>query len=184
VDAASLVPGDVVYFEAGDRIPADARLLVATNVGVMEAALTGESVPCAKDARLALPADAGLADRHNIVYAGTMVATGAGSAVIVGTGDHCELGKISRMVATVESGKTPLLVQIEQFGRWLSVAVLGVAVVTLLVAHFARGDGVGESFKIAVAVAVAVIPEGLPSVVTSAYVAGRRRQGAAAAGCK
>jgi P-type E1-E2 ATPase len=85
---------------------------------------------------------------------------------VTATGDYNEIGRINRMVATVEAGKTPLLVQIEQFGRWLSVSVIIIGIVTLLLAHFARHHAIGESFKIAVAVAVAIIPEGLPSVVT------------------
>jgi magnesium-transporting ATPase (P-type) len=166
VSASDLVPGDIIFLEAGDRVPADARLIIATNLAVMEAALTGESVAAPKDAATVLPNDATLADRHNMVFAGCLVTTGQCSAVITGTGDYCEIGKINKLVANVQAGKTPLLVQIEHFGRWLSVSVIVVAVITLLVAHFAREIPVGESFKIAVAVAVAIIPEGLPSVLT------------------
>jgi len=166
VDASDLVPGDLIFMDAGARVPADARLVDASNLAVMEAALTGESVPASKEAGLALPADAVLADRHNMVYAGTMLTAGQCTAVVTATGDHNEIGRINRMVATVEAGKTPLLVQIEQFGRWLAVSVLVVAVVTLLLAYFARHHSIGGSFNIGVAVAVAIIPEGLPSIVT------------------
>lgn len=154
-----MVPGDIIYLDAGARVPADARLLPgSTNVACTEAALTGESVPCAKDASLVLPADAILADRHNMLYASCLVTSGAGSALVTATGDANEIGRINKMMMETEGAATPLLVQLDRFGKWLSVAVLAVAVITFLVAYLARDNALGASFQIAVAVAGESMP--------------------------
>ncbi len=144
MSAEELVPGDVVFLEAGSRVPADGRVLDASNFAVMEAALTGESAAAVKEAALVLQSDVTLADRHNMVYAGSMATTGQCTVAVTATGDHNEIGKINRLVQTVKAGKTPLLVQIEQFGKWLSGCVLGVAVLTLLLAALARSHPLGE----------------------------------------
>lgn len=153
-----MVPGDIIYLDAGARVPADARLLPgASNVACTEAALTGESVPCAKEPGLVLPLDAGLADRHNMLYASCLVTSGAGTAVVTATGDANEIGRINKMMMDTQGAATPLIVQLDRFGRWLSLAVLVVALITFLVAYFGRDVALGASFQIAVAIAGAFL---------------------------
>ncbi|RYY38050.1 HAD family hydrolase [archaeon] len=165
IDASLLVPGDIIFIASGDRLPADVRMLTSFSLQALEAMLTGESVPVNKDTDVC-EADAGLAERHCIAFSGTMVVYGQGTGVVVATGDNAEIGKIASMVGGVRAGRTPLLHQLDRFGATLSVLTIIVAIITLLIAHFARKHEVGESFEIAVGVAVAIIPEGLPSVVT------------------
>lgn len=167
IGAALLVPGDIVLLQSGDRVPADVRIVAATNLQVQEAMLTGESLPVTKRVGAVAP-DAALGDRKNMAFSATLVMSGTATAVVVETGDFAEVGRISALVASVDNKamKTNLLVQLEVFGRWISIVVLIIAVVQLLVAHLARGVDIGGSFQNSVAVAVAIIPEGLPAVVT------------------
>jgi magnesium-transporting ATPase (P-type) len=165
VDAASLVPGDVVRLRSGDRVPADLRIVEATELRAEESGLTGESEPVDKRAS-PVAQDAGIGDRFSMAYSGSLVASGRGVGVVTATGADTELGRISAMIDEVEHQETPLERQIRQFSSTLSKVILGVAVFLL-----AFGWGVHdlELFLLltaAVAFAVAAIPEGLPAVVT------------------
>ena len=165
VDAQSLVPGDVVHLAAGDRIPADLRLLAASGLQVTEAMLTGESTPVAKSTE-PVAEGAPLGDRTCLGFTGTLVFTGQAVGVVVATGDAAEIGRINTLMANVEAIKTPLLVQIEGFGFMLSCICILVAIITFVVAYAGRGMPLHEALAAGVGVAVALIPEGLPTVVT------------------
>lgn len=165
VEATALVPGDVVYLTAGDRIPADLRWLEASTLQCSEAMLTGESTPISKDTK-AVPANASIGDRTCMGYTGTLVFTGQGTGVVVATGDRAEIGRINKLMTTVETVKTPLLEQLEHFGRALSILCILVAVITFVVARWARDMTLSDAFKAGISVAVALIPEGLATVVT------------------
>lgn len=166
VDAAELVPGDVVFLEAGDRVPADVRLLRARELATDESALTGESVPAEKDAAdTPLPADASLGDRHNMAYASTLVTRGNATAVVVAIGDATEIGKISHLLATAEPLATPLTRRIEHFSGILLTAILVLAFAVFGIGMF-RGQPMLDTLLAAVALAVAAIPEGLPAALT------------------
>jgi magnesium-transporting ATPase (P-type) len=165
VDASDLVPGDVIHLTSGDRLPADVRWLEVSNLMVTEAMLTGESASVAKS-DAAVPPGSPLGDRTCMGFTGTLIFTGQGVGLVVATGDAAEIGKINGLIARVSAVKTPLLVQIEGFGFALSLLCLGVAFVTFCVAFWADGMHVKEALEAAVGVAVALIPEGLPTVVT------------------
>ncbi|NAZ35282.1 HAD-IC family P-type ATPase [Rubellimicrobium sp. CFH 75288] len=165
IPGEALVPGDIVLIEAGDRVPADIRLIEARALAADEAMLTGESVPVAKSADAAAP-DVPIGDRHSMLWSGTMVTRGAGRGVVVATGAATEIGRIGTLLAGTEPLTTPLLRQIDGFARWLSVLIVGAAA-ALFAFGLAFGRGTpGELFMTAVAVAVAAIPEGLPAVIT------------------
>ncbi|MFI7680409.1 cation-translocating P-type ATPase [Actinophytocola sp. NPDC049390] len=164
VPASALVPGDVVVLTAGDRVPADLRLIEVRTFEVDESVLTGESVPVVKAAGV-LPADTGVADRVNMAHAGTVVSRGSARAVVVATGTGTELGAIQRMVADTAPVATPLTRKLAVFARRLSVVIVGVAVVTFVVALL-RGMPVADAFTAVVALAVGAIPEGLPAAVS------------------
>jgi P-type Ca2+ transporter type 2C len=163
VDADALVPGDVVLLEAGDRIPADGRLIVAERAEVEEAALTGESAPAVKGTA-PVEADVSLGDRHSAVYAGTHVTRGRLELVVVATGPRTELGRLADLVATTDTS-TPLRRQLDDLGRRLAVVALA-AVALLATLGLLRGTPIGEVAIEAVAVAAAALPEGLPTAVT------------------
>jgi len=173
VPAVELVPGDIVLLNAGDKVPADLRLLVCYGLRAQEAILTGESLPVQKSAE-PLDADAPLGDRHCLAFSGTLVASGSGAGVVVGTGERTEVGKINRLVRGVKNSGTPLLHKIEVFGRWLAVVILAIAalafvIVTVREVHERQtpaGPAVADAFTIAVSMAVAAVPEGLPAIVT------------------
>lgn len=165
VDADELVPGDIVRLAAGDRVPADLRLLEAANLTIEESALTGESVPADK-AIGTVEADAPLGDRTNMAYSTTMVAAGGGIGVVVGTGSETEIGKISAMLSSVRSVETPLTRQIARFSGYLSIAVLVMSLVMIAVGYLAYSDPLDELLLAAVGFAVAAIPEGLPALIT------------------
>ncbi len=177
IPARELVPGDLLLFEAGDHIPADARLIYTTNFQTQEASLTGESTPVGKDARVVLPTNVPLADRTNMAFMGTIAASGKSRALVVTTGLSTELGRIAGLIqqATVaEKVKTPLQRRLEQFGYtllWLALAV--VAVVFGL--GYWRGEPLLEMFLTSVSLAVAAVPEGLPAVVTITLALGVTR---------
>jgi P-type Ca2+ transporter type 2C len=173
VPARDLVPGDVLLIQAGDRIPADARLVEAVNLKAEESALTGESEPVDKTAG-PLPPDLGLGDRANMVWAGTAATYGRGRAVVVATGMETEFGRIARMLDTVEEGRTPLQRNLDRVGR--SLALAGLAVVLLVVAlGLLRGQPFLEMLVSGIALAVAVVPEALPAVVTISLALGVQR---------
>ena len=177
VDAAELVPGDLVLLEAGDRVPADLRLISARSLRLEEAALTGESVPVDKDPDPVI-ASAALGDRSSMAYSGTFVAAGQGSGVVVATGGDTELGRISAMLSSVEELATPLIRQMNQFARQLTVVILGVSAVVFVVAVLLRGYPWPEAFMAVVGLAVAAVPEGLPAVMTIALAIGVQRMAA------
>jgi len=174
IPARILVPGDVVLLRAGDRIPADARLIEAVNLLIEEAALTGESVPVAKDVAPLANGDVALGDRKNMAYAGTAVTYGRGCAVVVATGLHTEFGKIARMLQTVETRKTPLQDNLDRAGRVLVWAAL-VVVAVIVGAGLLRGQPFIEMLLFGIALAVAVVPEALPAVVTISLAIGVQR---------
>ncbi|MGE2737868.1 HAD-IC family P-type ATPase [Mycolicibacterium vaccae] len=165
LDAETLVPGDVVRIGSGDRIPADLRLLEVNNLQVEESALTGESLPAVKSVTQ-VEADAGLGDRTSMVYSGTIVAVGTGVGVVTATGTATEIGRIQTMISEVEGIDTPLTRKLEQFGRQLSVLILGMAAVMLVIGRVIHQFSVEELISAAIGFAVAAIPEGLPAVVT------------------
>lgn len=177
IPAEELVPRDVVILESGDRVPADIRLLDATRLQIDEAMLTGESVPATKSAE-PLAADALLADRRNMGYSGTFVTGGQASGVVVATGGDTELGRINAMLTEVQTLVTPLTRQLDQFGRWLTVAILVLAALTFgfgAMTPDTPGHGLVELFMATVGLAVAAIPEGLPAIVTITLAIGVQR---------
>jgi magnesium-transporting ATPase (P-type) len=169
-----LVPGDVLLLEAGDRVPADARLIHARGVRVDESVLTGESVPAEKHTA-AVTEDAALGDRSSMLYSGTLLATGQASAVVVVTGSQTEIGHISRLLSSVETITTPLLEQISRFGRLFTVFVLLVAAILFMFAVLVRQYEWVDALLVVIAVTVGVIPEGLTAVITITLAIGVRR---------
>jgi Ca2+-transporting ATPase len=175
IPAAELVPGDRLELAAGDSVPADARLLEARALLANEAPLTGESVPVAKQVRTPpLPDSTPLAERHDRVFLGTTLAAGRAIAVVTATGMRTELGRIAGLLAAAPRVRTPLEKQLDAFGRWQAgVCLVLVALVTLL--YVGRGAPLSEVFFLAISLAVAAIPEGLPAVVTLSLAVGVRR---------
>jgi Ca2+-transporting ATPase len=173
IPATALVPGDVVLLEAGHYVPADVRLLEAVNLRIEEAALTGESVPVQKDASARLETDIPLGDRKNTAFMGTMVNYGRGKGVVVGTGMNTQIGLIAEMLQGVEHEPTPLQRRLDQLGRTLGWAALAVCAMVFVVGWL-RGYAPLEMFIIAVSLAIAAVPEGLPAVVTISLALGMR----------
>ncbi len=171
VDGDTLVTGDVVLLEAGDKIPADLRLLQANGLQVQEAILTGESIPADKHDQ-PVASDAPLGDRACMAYSGTLVSSGTGRGVVVATGAHTEIGRISGMLATVEEITTPLIRQMDVFARWLTVFILLIAALLLVFGYFVGHFGFSEMFMAVVGLSVAAIPEGLPAVLTITLAVG------------
>ncbi len=174
IPAREVVPGDVVLLHAGDKIPADARLIEAVNLQVEEAALTGESVAVEKHTA---PLDNGglaLGDRRNMVYGGTAVTYGRGRAVVTATGMSTEFGKIAQLLHTVESGKTPLQENLDKVGHALARAALVIVAIIVGLGLF-RGQPFIEMIIFGIALAVAVVPEALPAVVTISLAIGVQR---------
>ena len=172
--ARELVPGDSIELEAGDNIPADARLLSGFGVRVQEASLTGESLPVEKEADCVLNANAPLGDRRNMVYMGTVTAAGKASAVIVATGMNTELGHIAGLLQRSEPEPTPLQRRLAELGKVL-VGVCLVIVVIIFAMQVARGGKLLETLLISISLAVAAVPEGLPAVVTLTLALGLQR---------
>ncbi len=173
IPATELVPGDVVLLEAGDRVPADLRLLWVRNLQVDESALTGESVPVEK-ATGVVPADTPLADRSNMAYSSTLVTQGTARGVVTATGDHTELGHISELISTTEVLATPLTRKLTRFSHLLLYVILLMAAITFLVGTL-RGESWFNMFMASVALAVGAIPEGLPAAVTITLAIGVAR---------
>jgi magnesium-transporting ATPase (P-type) len=174
VAVPDLVPGDLVLLEAGDRVPADLRLVRARSLLIDEAVLTGESVAAEKhEERVA--ADSQLGDRSSMAFSGTMVAAGQGMGVAVATGRATEIGRISTLIGEVRSLTTPLLRQINQFGRLLTWVVFGIAALLFAFAVLMRGYGWVDAMMVVVAIAVGLIPEGLPAVITITLAIGVQR---------
>jgi Ca2+-transporting ATPase len=170
-----LVPGDLVEMEAGDSVPADSRVTwLTSNFSTQEASLTGESTPVVKTAAVLDERDTPLADRANMVYLGTSVASGRARAVVAETGMQTELGKIAGMIQEIETEATPLQKKLEQFGKWI-VYLCFVLVAMVFTLEWWRGGKLIDTFLTAVSLAVAAIPEGLPAVVTIALALGVQR---------
>ncbi|HHJ14663.1 MAG TPA: HAD family hydrolase [Gammaproteobacteria bacterium] len=174
VDAAELVPGDVVLLEAGNRVPADLRLLAAHDLETDESPLTGESLPVAKQADQVLPADSVLAERRNMVFAGTLVARGRARGLVVATGGDTEVGQIASDVLGHAMGRAPLVLRMERFTRAVAVLV-ALAALAMAAIALSRGLPLAEVFLMAVALAVSAIPEGLPVALTVALAMGMHR---------
>ena len=172
--AEQLVPGDWVIVQSGDKVPADLRLVEAKNLRIQEAVLTGEAEAVEKNPAPVAP-EAAMGDRTCMAYSSTLVTYGQGIGVVVATGAATEIGRISVLLEQVENLVTPLLRQMEQFGRWLSAAILLVAGLTLLVGVFWRDLEPGAMFMAAVGLAVAAIPEGLPAILTIILAIGVQR---------
>ncbi len=173
IRSEQLVPGDLVLLTAGDKVPADLRLLAETELEVDESALTGESLPVAKD-EVVLPATTPVADRRNMAYSGTLVTRGTGSGMVVATGAGTELGEIHRLIGSADVLATPLTRKLAAFSAWLTVVILCLAAVTFAVGVL-RGEPAEEMFTAAVALAVGAIPEGLPAAVTITLAIGVAR---------
>ncbi len=185
VSARDLVPGDIVFLEAGNFVPADLRLIEAVNLRVEEAALTGESVPVQKNETLLLNDDASLGDRKNCAFMGTVINYGRGRGVVVATGMRSQLGLIAGMLQTVDEEGTPLQARLDQLGKLLGIASLLICGVVFIVGALRTGilsqgftaatsEAVVESFMIAVSLAIAAVPEGLAAVVTISLALGMR----------
>jgi magnesium-transporting ATPase (P-type) len=163
--ADDLVPGDIVYVQSGDKVPADLRLLNIKDLRIDEAALTGESVPVEKTVS-PVDANATVGDRKCMAHSGTLVTYGQGTGVVVGTGDSTEIGRINAMLAGVQPLTTRLLRQMAEFGHLLTIAILGLATATFAFGILVRGHTASEMFLAGVGLAVASIPEGLPAIIT------------------
>ncbi|HET6350679.1 MAG TPA: calcium-translocating P-type ATPase, PMCA-type [Coriobacteriia bacterium] len=192
VPAVELVPGDIVVLEAGDKIPADGRLIKAGAMRVEEAALTGESAPVRKDERDLADADSALGDRVGMLFAGTSVAVGHGIYVVTSTGQHTEMGKIAELLAGQEDEDTPLQKELETVGKRIAIIVLVIAFIVFVeemwravtgsqlplhdaIAQHGFRDTATVALLVAISLAVAAIPEGLPAIVTVALSLGVRR---------
>jgi magnesium-transporting ATPase (P-type) len=173
----ALVPGDVVLVEAGERVPADLRLLRARGLAIDEAPLTGESVTAAKR-EIAVAPEAPLGDREGMAFSGTLVTTGQGTGVVVATGQRTEIGRISRLLQDVDPMVTPLLRQINRFARTFTYVILSGGVALFFFAVHARGFDRVDALMAVVALTVGVVPEGLPAVLTITMAIGVRRMAA------
>ncbi|GAB2902993.1 cation-transporting P-type ATPase [Microbulbifer echini] len=171
VPGRNLVPGDLVFIEAGDKVPADLRLLTAHGLQIQEAILTGESLAVEKRTD-PVSIDAALGDRSCLAYSGTNVTTGQGLGVVVATGEETEIGHISGMLANVQRLTTPLIEQMGNFAKWLAIFILAVAALILAFGLFVLQHDFAELFMAIVGLSVAAIPEGLPAVLTITLAVG------------
>lgn len=174
INAEELVPGDIVLLESGDKIPADLRLLGSHDLEVDESLLTGESLPVAKDGNSVLDEDIGLGDRLNMLFTGTLVGRGRARGVVVSTALNTILGSIAADVMSKQPPKAPLQVRMDRFTQRVAILV-GIAALTMLGVAVTRGTPFAEMFLLVVALAVSVIPEGLPVALTVALAIGMRR---------
>src|SRR3989338_614712 len=174
IAAEALVPGDIVLLQSGDKVPADLRLLSPKNLRIEEATLTGESTAVEKNISAA-SAQAVLGDRFCMAYSSTLVVYGQGSGVVVATAGNTEIGRISALLEEVQELTTPLLRQMEVFGRWLTVAIMALAAITFLFGWLVHNFDLGDMFLAAVSMAVAAIPEGMPAVLTITLALGVQR---------
>lgn len=173
IDSSELVPGDVVFLQSGDKVPADLRLFRTKELQVEEAALTGESLPVSKRTE-ALEKELALGDRSNLAFASTLVTYGSGAGVVINTGNETEVGRISSLLAGAVSLETPLTRKIRHFSKFLLVIILMLSAATFAVG-FLRGHALIDIFMAAVALAVAAIPEGLPAAITIMLAIGVNR---------
>ncbi len=174
VRAEDLVPGDIVLLQSGDKVPADLRLFRVKGLHIQESVLTGESMAVEKITDPVVQ-ESVIGDRRCMAYSGTLVTHGQGAGVVVATGVQTEIGRISTLVSEVESVTTPLLRQMAQFGRWLTLAILGIAIITFAFGSLVRDYAAAEMFLAAVSLAVAAIPEGLPAIMTITLAIGVQR---------
>lgn len=174
LDAALLVPGDLIHLEAGDFIPADARLVKSVSLKCEEASLTGESVPSEKNAVNTIAPDAPLGDRNNMVYSGCSVTYGTATAIVTATGMDTEMGKIANLLEAESATQTPLQQKLTQLGKYLGILAIAACAVIFAVG-LANGTGAMEIFMTAVSLAVSAIPEGLPAIVTIVLSIGVQR---------
>lgn len=165
VDAADLVPGDIVRVRAGDRVPADVRLIEASSLRVEESALTGESVAASKSVDAVGP-DAGVGDRSSMLFSGTLIAGGQGLGIVTATGSATEIGRIQTMISEADELATPLTRQLGRFGKILAVLILCMALVMVIIGRVFHDFPVPELASAAIGFAVAAVPEGLPALVT------------------
>jgi magnesium-transporting ATPase (P-type) len=174
VAAETVVPGDIVVLAAGDKVPADLRLIAEKNLRIDESVLTGESQAAEKSV-MPVDAETPLGDRRCMLYSGTLVAWGQGSGVVVATGTKTELGRISALLEQVQSVATPLLRQIGGFSRWLALAIVIMAAATFAFGVLWRGEAPADMFVMVVALAASAIPEGLPAILTITLAIGVQR---------
>ncbi len=174
LNASELVPGDIIRLEAGDFIPADARLLHSVSLKSEESALTGESVPSEKDARSIVDQNAPLGDRNNMIFSGCSVTYGTATAVVTATGMDTEMGKIANLLENEEEGQTPLQKKLAQLGKYLGILAIAACAIIFIVG-IVNGIPVMEIFMTAVSLAVSAIPEGLPAIVTIVLAIGVQR---------
>lgn len=177
IPADELVPGDIVLLESGDKIPADLRLIEVKNLRTEEAPLTGESVPIDKDIQ-AVSAKATIGDRTCMAFSGTLVASGRGVGVVVATGANTELGRINQMMSSVSALETPLLRQIKKFGYTITAIIGAICVLVFSYGHWLTDMQFIELFQAVVSIAVSVIPEGLPALITVTLAIGVQRMAA------
>ncbi|MDI4231510.1 HAD-IC family P-type ATPase [Bradyrhizobium sp. Arg237L] len=174
IAAEQLVPGDVVLLESGDKIPADLRLIEAKNLRTEEAALTGESVPAEKGVD-AVPVNATVGDRESMAFSGTMVTSGRATGVVVSTGSETELGRINQLLANVSPLETPLLRQVKKFGYAITAAIGVISVLIFAYGKWVKGMDFVGLFQAVVGIAVSLIPEGLPALITITLAIGVQR---------
>ena len=174
IDAKNLVPGDVIFIEEGDQIPADARLIESDRLSVNEASLTGESESVSKDSELVIESEKTLAERKNMVYMGTSVARGSGKAVVTATADDTEIGNIGAMLDETKEGKTPLEKRLDRLGQTLVKITLVVIAIITVVGIF-MGRPVYDTIKTGIALAIAAVPEGLPIIATITLAIGMQK---------
>lgn len=165
ISASRVVPGDIIRLEAGDFVPADARLTESANLKTDESALTGESLPADKDADVIVASDAPIGDRDNYIFSGCAVTSGTATAVVTGTGMDTQMGRIAGLLAGEKESKTPLQKKLTKLGKYLGIVALAACAVVFIVG-LAAGIDVMEMFMTAVSLAVSAIPEGLPAIVT------------------
>lgn len=183
ISAIDLVPGDLMILEEGQKIPADARLIKANNLRIIEASLTGESEPQSKKVDILKEDNLALGDQKNMIFSGTVVAAGTGISLVVATGEKAEIGKIASLVSSVEEHKTPIQQRLDELGKKLGIVVSIICAITFLAIFFLQADNSGDetlqrlafAFTVAVALAVAAIPEGLAFVVRLVLALGARR---------
>lgn len=174
IDASALVPGDIIRLEAGDFVPADARLLHSVSLKSEESALTGESVPSEKDAEAEIAENAAIGDRHNMVFSGCSITYGTATAVVTATGMDTEMGRIANLLDSEEDTQTPLQQKLAKLGKYLGIMALAACAV-IFVVGLANGIPVLDIFMTAVSLAVSAIPEGLPAIVTIVLSIGVQR---------
>ncbi len=173
IPAHQLVPGDLVLLEAGNFVPADLRLIEAVNLRIEEAALTGESVPVQKTASVLFEKNLPLGDQRNAAFMGTLVNYGRGKGIVVSTGMHTQIGLIAEILQSVETEPTPLQQRLDQLGKTLGWAAIAICAAVFLLGWW-RGHEILDMFMIAVGLAIAAVPEGLPAVVTISLALGMR----------